>query len=97
MKPTFAHKVSCAVCGKTGTVEIDKKTGKILGDDWWYWGKIHNPDRDKYFYVIADAKDPTISLDHPKRTPNPKYNPEAKRYLGEYWEDRLCFSKVEEK
>jgi predicted nucleic-acid-binding Zn-ribbon protein len=33
------HKVKCAVCGRTGFVEIDDETREIKSE-WGYWGKI---------------------------------------------------------
>jgi hypothetical protein len=83
----------CAACGDTAIVEIEKKTGKILDPNWWYWGKIHNPDRDKYLYTVADRDDPSVTLDNPRKELNPSYNPKAPKYLGEYWECKACYSK----
>ena len=96
-RKVLRHKVMCAVCGDKAIVLIDKETGKILDKDWWYWGKIHNPNRDKYFFAVADRDDPTVSLDNPRKELNPDYNPKAPKYLMEYWEDRKCFSKTDER
>jgi rubredoxin len=38
------HKVKCAVCGRTGFVEIDDETREIRSK-WGYWGKIKLADR----------------------------------------------------
>lgn len=92
-KGVFVHKVQCANCGDFGYAEISKKTGKILSKNWWYWGKLHNPARDKYYYRLIDSE-AGFSIENSKREQNPDYNPKARRYLGEYWEDRKCFSKA---
>jgi hypothetical protein len=36
------HKVQCAICGGTATVEIDDET-KEIKSEWGYWGKVKLP------------------------------------------------------
>jgi hypothetical protein len=36
------HKVQCAICGRTATVEIDDET-KEIKSEWGYWGKLKLP------------------------------------------------------
>jgi hypothetical protein len=82
MRYTLKHKVQCANCGKAGYAIIEKKTGEIL-NNWRYWGRIHNPQRDKYFWKWNNGK-----MD--ERVLNSEYDPKAKKYLGEYWEHTKC-------
>lgn len=35
------HKVSCAICGKKGIVNIDNKSHKIRNSNWYYYNKIN--------------------------------------------------------
>jgi len=45
------HKVTCAVCGKKGIVEIDD-WNKMIYDDWGYFGKIKIKEKDGTFTIV---------------------------------------------
>lgn len=90
-------KVQCLVCGKKGVVKIDKKTGKILSNDFWYFGKINimSMKTSKYFYEVLFDKNDKILRDKSgftkeKKILNKDYNPKAKPKYIEYWECKKC-------
>ena len=45
------HTVTCAVCGKTGKIDVEK--GKRAPDGWYYFGKIG----DKEFWECKECVD----------------------------------------
>ena len=45
------HKVTCAMCGKKGIVEIDN-WNKMIYDDWGYFGKVKVRNKDGTFSIV---------------------------------------------
>ncbi len=90
------HKVTCAVCDKTGRIET-LKGKKVRNDKWCYFGKImmnHNK-HDKYFYEVLTSKDGKLKKSkslgfETKRINNPDYMPGTRPVYIEYWECRKC-------
>ena len=86
------HKVTCAACGKTDRIEVEK--GKKIESDWAYFDKINinSWKTNKYYYAVNNIDD----LMHNKkenRVINPKYNPKTKFKYVEYWECSGCYNK----
>ena len=82
------HKVSCAVCGKKGIVEIDSKTRKILSKDWCYYGKmdVNFSKTDRYFYKVIRWKPDFVT----EKVSNLNYDPKANPEMVEGWECKKC-------
>lgn len=82
------HKVSCAVCGKKGIVDINDKTRRIVGREWYYYKKldVNWEKTEKYLYRVISFKPKLLT----KRCENPKYDKTAKPKLVEHWECRKC-------
>lgn len=82
------HKVSCVVCGKKGIVDVNNKTRKILGKDWYYYGKanVNCIKTDKYLYKVVSCKPDLVT----ERFSNPNYDSNAKPKLVEHWECKKC-------
>ena len=79
-KGILIHRVQCADCNEEGYAEIDKKTGKILNEDYWfYFGKM-NLRPSKYVYKwLGNGK-------FSERELNPSYDPKLKPFYIEFWE-----------
>lgn len=91
------HTVTCAICGKRGKVHI-RENGKIIGDAFWYWGKINiNSQRtDKFYYECKFDKKGHFTEKF-KKIVNKEYDTDAKPILMEYWECRKCYSSAMKK
>lgn len=75
------HTVTCAVCGKTETILIDKDNHYPA--NWNYFCRITvNSDQTNKYYYTRDGK----------RIPNPGYTGASPKRL-EYWECDVCFKK----
>ena len=82
------HKISCAICGLKGYVEVNDKTRKIIGKDWYYYGKtnMNYKKTDRYFHKVLSWKPEFIT----EKIANKEYDKDAKPKLVEHWECRKC-------
>ncbi len=79
-KDSGKHGVTCAVCGKRGSVDV-KKDGKISGDEWNFFGRFSvNFENGEMLYKNDVEGGKSAGF------PNPV----------EYWECDSCFKDVEQ-
>ena len=93
---TRTKNVSCSICGKKGQVSIRKSDGKIIGNDFIYYGKIdvNGLKTSKYVYAV-ETHDGKIILDKNGRMKftkmkNKLYDKDAKHKYVDYFECKKC-------
>lgn len=77
------------VCGRRGTVEIDRSTHKILGKKWYYYNKnnTHFTEPDRYYHRIMSLKRKIIT----RRVMNNRYEKISVMKPVGNWECSKCF------
>ena len=88
----FYKKVSCSVCGKTGIIKIRKNDGRILSNNFHYFGKINvnSLKTSKNLYKVYIDKNGNMKTEKFK---NFSYNKRKKPKYFNYYECDECYMK----
>lgn len=90
-KDRIIIQTQCAVCGKHGSVIVEKGTGKFIEKGGWdFWGKmlLNSEKTEPYFYRWESGK-----INH-KKIPNSEYDPKVAKLYTDYFECPTCLKKV---